>query len=243
MRDRPSWQRSYDAVRDRYRSATARVKQRLVAAYPTPIYIEAESQRAAENNWPWIIGIPTSFLLVMLIAFSGEIKAFFLGKFKRTEKKGRWVRDRSLGGKMVFVSYDDEDTMTPRQRTSRIGALGDVDVDEVSSEMASEARALVGAAPQAMRPPQANAPADDAQAGAQPGWRKPNRPEGALPEWWVVPMHHVLPTPGQSRDCRARAKRLIKRLEDEKVIEGRDYDIYRLVQVYQACKVRSSAPS
>lgn len=48
--------------------------------------------------WVPVLGV----LLIFLVAFWSRIKAFFTGEAKTSG--GRWIRDRSLGGKMVFIS-------------------------------------------------------------------------------------------------------------------------------------------
>jgi hypothetical protein len=174
---------------------------------------------ASSTHWPFILGIPFSIIFVLLIAFSGNIKALLLRSRSR-KQHGRWVRDRSLGGKMVFVSTSmDEDTVhgaAPRSR--RASALEDA---------AAAADSLAGVARVAARPDSSGQPASALERAA--------RTEAARPEWWVF-TPPLLVTPARRAECTRRAKCLLRELENAKVAEGRDYDVFQLVQIYQACR-------
>lgn len=50
--------------------------------------------------WVPVLGV----VLIFLVAFWARIQAFFTGEGKTAG--GRWIRDRSLGGKMVFIPDD-----------------------------------------------------------------------------------------------------------------------------------------
>ena len=164
-------------------------------------------------SWPLLLGVPFSLLLVLLIAFSGNIKAWALSRLRKDKRRGRWVRDRSLGGKMVFVSTDEEHgrggsgALRPRP-----SALGDI-------------------------------PIEAAAAATRPGGRgvsdRVARPQPERPEWWTF-VPPLLVSDGQRRECGRRARRLVRQAEDMKMAQGQDYGMLNLVQIYQACKVCST---
>ena len=57
--------------------------------------------------WVPMLGV----LLIFVVAFWARIKAFFTGEGKTSG--GRWIRDRSLGGKMVFIPDDAPSSSKP----------------------------------------------------------------------------------------------------------------------------------
>jgi hypothetical protein len=66
--------------------------------------------------WVPVLGV----LVIFLVAFWGRIKAIFTGS--RKTEGGRWIRDRSLGGRMVFIPDD-----APSGKSSNVtSALPDV---------------------------------------------------------------------------------------------------------------------
>jgi hypothetical protein len=151
-----------------------------------------------------------TLLVVFLLGFGGKLKALlFDGRSQAA--KGRWIRDRSLGGKMVFVS-DDNISASSGPSSPRMGALGE--------------DGSLGAGVSQVRPP---ASGDPPVATVAPGGR---------PEWWTFTA--PLPvTPMRQLECKKRAKKILKQLEDQKLVGGKDYDVFSLVQLHQACKVRS----
>lgn len=62
--------------------------------------------------------------------------------------------------------------------------------------------------------------------------------ESARPAWWVYTP--PLPIPEATKlEYRKRAKRILKQLENQKLVDGTDYDPLALIRMYQACKVGS----
>jgi hypothetical protein len=53
---------------------------------------------------PWLPII--AVILIAIVTFWGRIRAF-LGN-QKDRPAGRWIRDRSLGGKMVFIPDEDD---------------------------------------------------------------------------------------------------------------------------------------
>lgn len=43
-------------------------------------------------------------------------------------------------------------------------------------------------------------------------------------------------TPTTQQECKKRAKRILKKLESDKIIGGKDYDVLALIQLYQTCR-------
>jgi hypothetical protein len=153
----------------------------------------------------WLLGL-LGLLAVLLLAFWKNIRAVFSGAGR--QEKGRWIRDRSLGGKMIFVPENSADSEgVDLRKPPRISALGEV------------LPAAASTTPVAIRQ----------QEGASAAAERP--------EWWT----YTLPLPvsgARQLECQKRAKKILKQLEDEKLLQGRDYDVFTLVQLYNTCKVR-----
>ena len=213
----------YYDVRDKLNAQRYRMRQRIVATAPVPIYAEVPQGGQKAVSWPWLLGIPASFLAVVLIAFSGDI-SMWLRNRNLKKRSGRWVRDRSLGGKLIFVSTDDLDKpISPRARSS---SLGDPEGEEAASSLRDMASAATPVSTTATRSMDAQTAAADDTTGA------------ALtrPEWWTF-TPPVIVSEAHRDACAQRAKRLVRQLEDGKVIRGQDYDPLLLVTLYQTCKV------
>lgn len=63
--------------------------------------------------------------------------------------------------------------------------------------------------------------------------------EPSTPIWWVYTP--PLPIPESTKlEYRKRAKGIVKQLENQKLLDGKDYDMLALIRLYQACKVRQT---
>lgn len=64
--------------------------------------------------------------------------------------------------------------------------------------------------------------------------------ESTRPSWWVYTP--PLPLPEATKlEYRRRAKRVLKQLENQKLVDGKDYDPLALIQLFKACRVGSIA--
>ena len=171
------------------------------AAPPQPVYA---SDRSGSDLAPVAI---VAVVAVALLAFGGQLKSLIFGG-AGGKKSGRWIRDRSLGGKMIFVPDDDDGAISSPSRSRgagpRMSALGTV-------------------SPTTAPPP----PPPLSSVVAAPNGR---------PEWWkFTPPLPVTAT--RQLECRKRAKKILRQLEEQKLVSGSDYDTLGLVQLYQTCKV------
>ena len=80
----------YHTAKDKYNAARSRVHQRIVATAPVPIYADVQPGQKA-TSWPLVLGIPFTLLLVVVIAFSNDIRAWWRNR-KLKQRNGRWVR-------------------------------------------------------------------------------------------------------------------------------------------------------
>ena len=148
-------------------------------------------------------------------------------------KKGKWIRDRSLGGKMIFVEEDDSLPSTSQLRKSM---NADLFLDGEGGEDPSEAAAAEAAAARAGR----RQPAAAAAASQK---------KQQLPPWWSPPRSSSSSSSSSSsatrreRDAAAAALRedptfiaasaTLRQLEDSK-LSGRDYSLSSLVAIRTA---------
>eukprot|EP00887_Chlorella_sp_A99_P006407 scaffold3.g6407.t1 len=133
----------------------------------------------------------------------------------RPRPGGRWVRDRSLGGKQVFVPDSQADA-----------AKGTRSVLDAARPQAA-VRGLNDL-------PSVRLPVDEtgAPAGAAPRAR---RPPDAKPEWWSPPPRSYV-GPGRREELARQARAALRELEDAKLLAGRDYSLSGLVALRRLCQ-------
>jgi hypothetical protein len=132
------------------------------------------------------------------------------GGARRRAAGGRWVRDRSLGGRTVFVPDGDDAAATPRP-------LWD-DSDDFAADLAAAAavRAVSPASPTA---------GGGAAAAAK----------DALPEWWAPPAPARYVAAARREELAKQAKRALRALEDAKLLRGEDYSVAGLAALRALC--------
>jgi hypothetical protein len=144
------------------------------------------------------------------------------GQARRVEG-GRWVLDRSLGGKMVFIP-DASPAAAPHKAPRPLW-----DDDSAPDTPASAA----GAGPGAGLAAAAAADVDRwATAAAAP---RPAPPPGP-PSWWDPPT--FTPCPGATRreELQRQARATLRQLEDAKLLAGADYPVAGLVALRTLCQ-------
>jgi hypothetical protein len=146
--------------------------------------------------------------VALLLVATGRIRLPSWTRARRGGARGRWIRDRSLGGKMVFVPDDAAGGAGPRP-------LWGAD-DDVPASPAAVTAAASGAAA-----------ASAAAAAADPN---------AMPEWWAPPAP-VRYGVGAARkeELAAAARRALRALEDAKVLRGEDYSTEGLERLLAVC--------
>lgn len=154
-------------------------------------------------------------VVVGILALSAATVALFgrqLGlrfRWGRAPERGRWVRDRTLGGKLVFIPETESSTNAQ--------PLMSWDVDT------SEARVSVGVTdPERYR------------ALDSPERTQPKGP----PSWWAPYAAPPLPVSASTRqDASREGRALLKALEDSKLLGGADYSVDQLIALKRICKV------
>lgn len=144
-------------------------------------------------------------------------------------KKGRWIRDRSLGGKMIFVEDDDDFTSRASKLRKSMNADLFLDNEEEDPSDAAAARAAAAAA-----------------AGGSASRNAAATKQQQLPSWWSPPRSSSSSSSSSSRlerEALARALRedptlaaaaaTLRQLEDSK-LSGRDYSVSALVAIRSA---------
>jgi len=128
------------------------------------------------------------------------------------KRKGRWVRDRSMGGKMVFIPDDEDEPGAPAggSRATKSSPLSEVGE--------ADAAALTAAA------------SKWGTAAATPAAAKAER---AMPSWWDPPAYVWVPDE-RKVEIGKEARRLLKELEDVK-LAGQDYPVWGLVELSNKC--------
>lgn len=158
---------------------------------------------ASPLGW-WAIGIA---LVGVVYAIWGRHLPFLGGFKKRRTEGGRWIRDRSLGGKLVFVP-DGVASSTIGSSGARL--LWDDALDE-------EIRSTT-------------------LTSTSTGTNTKETSTGPVtPEWWAPPAG-VKYVPASRKEELARESRAILReLEDGKLLRGQDYPLFGLVKLRQVC--------
>lgn len=124
-------------------------------------------------------------------------------------KKGRWVRDRSMGGKMIFIP-DEDDAKPSASRGKSSSPLTEV--------TAADAAALTSVA---------------AKWGNASGGAGSAVVDKAMPAWWDPPAYSWVPE-DRKVELGKEARRILKELNDAK-LAGQDYPVWGLVELANKC--------
>lgn len=169
--------------------------------------------RQASGGLSAVGWVAVLFAAAACVAFAlrGRIDGWFAKRQQRSG--GRWVRDRSLGGKMVWIEDAEGAWQAGRDATrSPLDMPGEEGVGLPGVVQTREGAALTKSKVQA--------------SGASRYER---------PEWWVY--QPPLPVSEATRlECKKRAKTILKELEYAKVVQGKDYEVLSLIELFQACK-------
>jgi hypothetical protein len=129
-------------------------------------------------------------------------------------EKGRWVRDRSLGGKLVFVP-DATDAPTKRPSWQ--------DDDDFTTELASAAAVRAGGL-------------GVASTSAAAATRAANNiiVEDVEPTWWAPPAPVGYVSASRKEDMVKQSKQIKRQLEDSK-LRGEEYSLSDLITLRRIC--------
>lgn len=152
---------------------------------------------------------PSAYGWLALAAAAGVAGLLVLGRNLqwpwgggRRGEGGRWVRDRSLGGKMVFIPDAELPGSSNGKKPAR--PLYEDPEDEAPAAVSSTG----GAA--------AAGPWANASPGVMPAGRK----EEELPSWWKAPNFLVYTTFSRKDELQQRARMALRELEDAKLQVG-----------------------
>lgn len=130
---------------------------------------------------------------------------------------GRWVRDRSLGGRMVFIEGTKK-AATPRP-------LWD---DLPGEEEAQKKRTVPGY----LSGSDEEGADDDGNAASGTGGKGA---KNAKPVWFAPPQPVKYVSKDRREDLQKQADGLVRKLQNEKVELGQDYSLRSLVDLRQTC--------
>lgn len=181
-----------------------------VKARPPPSAYYGHSIRQRESPLP--IGMS---LVWALVAFGAlwSIKNIFGWKIpgqggRQGGKQGRWVRDRSLGGRMVFI----EDSTTPKAPRP----LWD---DLPGEEEVQKTKTVPGYF------------SDTDEDDEPPGGAK----KTVTPVWWAPPEPVSYVHANRRDELQKQADSLVRKLQNEKIELGQDYSLRGLVDLRMTC--------
>ena len=135
-----------------------------------------------------------------------------------SSENGRWVRDRSLGGKLVFVP-DVTDAPSPRPLW--------VDDDDFTSELTTAATARAG-------PSTSSGATSLGTTTAAGGGRASSSIEDVEPTWWAPPAPVGYVSASRKEELTKQARATLRELEDYK-LQGIDYPSSSLVTLRRLC--------
>ena len=183
-----------------------------VSGRPDPNDYYSRSSRASPEASPlgwWVVGVA-----VVGIGYSvfGERVANFFKSGGRREN-GRWIRDRSLGGKLVFIPDVEMEKSAPRP----LWEDDDEDDEDVAAELASTAAHRSTTTPTTTT-----------------ATRTRQQEEDEEPTWWAPPAPVGFVSPSRKEDLTKQAKSLLRALQDAK-LRGEDYPIDSLIALRRVC--------
>ncbi|KAL3159780.1 hypothetical protein ABBQ38_010187 [Trebouxia sp. C0009 RCD-2024] len=195
------------------------------AARPTaPSYSGQRGATAGPLGWLAVAAAAAG--LVWL--FFGKLISGAMSQWGRGGKKGgKWVSDRSLGGRMVWMA-DEPDT---KSSSARSQSLRWDDTPSSSS---------------AVLPHDETDPASVSGRHTPTGPKAPQQQKGP-PSWWDPPPSvHV--DQRYKDQTSSQARTILRQMEDGKLLSGRDYPTSALVSLRQTCAdsgavVKAQTPS
>lgn len=153
-------------------------------------------QAPSASPYGWLALAAAGGALVALL-FGGRLR----WNGGRRGTGGRWVRDRSLGGRMVFIP-DAESGAQPKPQRSLYDELGGG--DDGAAVVATSGGGEAGPWATSFAPPQ------------QQGGREPE-----LPSWWKTPNFLVYTPFSRKDELQRQARVVLRQLEDAKLLQAR----------------------
>mmetsp|Transcript_22437 Transcript_22437/g.42735 ORF Transcript_22437/g.42735 Transcript_22437/m.42735 type:complete len:553 (-) Transcript_22437:262-1920(-) len=148
-------------------------------------------------------------------------------------QKGRWIKDRSLGGKEIFIWDEVEEarpaaagaarqwrkTAHPPPRTARAGMASPLDDEDARSERAQAAKQRESQRQLARKPRDSTATEDEL---------------AVAPDWWETqPPSYV---PESQKEYRQKQSQMMLKKVLDKRLQGMDIDEFDLLELRQSCQ-------
>eukprot|EP01026_Neomeris_dumetosa_P046182 TRINITY_DN39284_c0_g1_i1.p2 TRINITY_DN39284_c0_g1~~TRINITY_DN39284_c0_g1_i1.p2 ORF type:complete len:373 (-),score=62.69 TRINITY_DN39284_c0_g1_i1:57-1100(-) len=154
-----------------------------------------------------IIVLIIAGLIVLMIIFRERLLTFF--RIERRTQGGRWVSDRSLGGKMVFVADSPKEEIVVKQE------VFDSSLRRLRQKEGGGWVAAISS--------------DDEREMEVPQQKQ-------LPSWWDVPPPKPFVSETTKENYRKQAQMVLKTLEVGKMTRGIDYPPSLVLELYQYCR-------
>jgi hypothetical protein len=179
-----------------------------VRGRPAPSSYFGHSIRQRDSPLPAGVGILWGLVGVSVFWYLKNKFGWSLGwAGKNKGEAGRWVRDRSLGGRMVFLE-DSKKAAVPRPLWE----------DLPGEEEAKKKKTLPGYL------------SDDEKATVPLESTKK-----VVPVWWAPPQPVKYVSKDRRADLQKQADMIVRRLQNEKIELGQDYSLRGLVDLRQTC--------
>lgn len=176
---------------------------------------QIRSANPSPLGW-WVAGLAAIAAFAALGKYIVQRLPIFADWIARSRRRsgagGRWVRDRSLGGKLVFIPDSEpvtQSSFTPESSPRPLWSDADWGVEEKPST-GSTWRDIT------------------------PGTTD-SKQHRVTPEWWAppAPLRGVIAS--RKADLASQARATLKVLEDAKLLRGEDYSLDGLVRLRQLC--------
>ena len=174
--------------------------------------------RGPSEAWPlgWI-PLAVAASLIYFLLFGKQMKWPWRRSSGRT--KGRWIRDRSLGGKMVFIpDTTDKASAGPRPLWPDDETFERNLSESIGAVAVSVSRGAVGASE------------SSTSSRAIPSAR-----DEPPPEWWAPPKPASYIPQSRREELARQARQVLRELEDAKIVHGRDYSLAELLRLRGLC--------
>lgn len=144
----------------------------------------------------------------------------FWGGLRGRQEGGRWIRDRSLGGKMIFIPDGSFSSSSASASSSSRPAPRPLweDDDEFSSDLADAAAA-----------------ATTSSAAVGTGTANDIPVRDTTPVWYAPPAPASYVSAERKQEMARQAKAALRDLEDAKILRGEDYSLSGMVTLRKAC--------
>ena len=190
-----------------------------VSARPPPAAYYGHAIKQRDAPLPYGMGILWGLVGLGVFLFMKNKFGWNFGHLWRKQEggaSGKWVRDRSLGGRMVFIP-DSSTPKTPRP-------LWD---DLPGEEELKKTRSIPGYI--------SDSDEDDRTGSSSRGEFSKVENKTSVPVWWAPPAGVSYVSASRKEELQKQAGSILRQLQNEKVELGQDYDLPLLVSLRNTC--------